>query len=141
VRRVGIGAVAVGLLVLLTACSGSATGTDAGTTVTVTSTSKTIQLDRASAPAGVVTFKVVNSDTIVHALVLLKTDLPHDKIPADPKDLSRPDITGALRETGSIAAGTTKEFSVKLAAGSYVLVCNEPAHYIVGMHAPFVVQP
>lgn len=123
----------------LTACSRTATG-DAGTTVTVTSTSKSIELDRASAPSGLVTFKVVNTDTFVHSLVLIKTDLPHDKIPADPKDASRPDTTGIVRETGAIAAGTTKQFSVKLAAGNYVLVCNEPAHYIVGMHAPFTVQ-
>jgi len=139
-RTARIGLVAVGLLMLLTACSGGASTDEPATTVTVTSTSKAIQLDRESAPSGVVTFKVVNTDTFVHSLVLIQTDVPHDKIPADPKDASRPDRTGIVRETGAIAAGTTKQFSVKLAPGNYVLVCNEPAHYIVGMHAPFVVR-
>jgi uncharacterized cupredoxin-like copper-binding protein len=139
-RRIHPGTIAIAFVMLATACAGGAATSTAGTTVTVTSTDKAIQLDRASAPAGVVTFKVVNSDKIVHSLALLKTDLPHDKIPPDAKDGARPDRSGAVRETGEIPAGQTKGFSVKLAPGKYVLVCNEPAHYIVGMHAPFTVQ-
>lgn len=122
-----------------TACGGGASA-EPTTIVTATSTEKAIQLDRASAPAGVVTFKVVNADKNVHSLVLLKTDVPHDKIGVDAKDVSRPDKTGELRETGEVPGGQTKEFSVKLAPGNYVLVCNEPAHYAVGMHVPFTVK-
>lgn len=139
-RRIRAGTIAIALVMLASACAGGATGATAGATVTATSTDKAIQLDRATAPAGVVTFKVVNADKNVHSVVLIKTDVPHDKIAADPKDGSRPDKTGAVRETGELAAGGVKEFSVKLAPGNYVLVCNEPAHYIVGMHAPFTVQ-
>ncbi len=93
-----------------------------------------------SSISGVVTFKVVNTDRNIHSIVLLKTDLAHDKIGADPKDASRPDKTGELKETGEVPGGQTKQFSVKLGPGSYVLVCNEPAHYAVGMHAAFKVQ-
>ncbi len=138
--RFTLGLVAIGLLLLATACAGGVTSTESGATVTVTSTAKAIELDRANAPAGLVTFNFVNADTMVHSIVLIRTDVPHDKIPADPKDASRPDRAGAVRETGEIAAGQMKKMSVKLAPGSYVLVCNEPAHYIVGMHVPFTVQ-
>ncbi|HZP94972.1 MAG TPA: cupredoxin domain-containing protein [Candidatus Limnocylindria bacterium] len=138
IRRRGV--LVAAALVVAAACGGGSAATDAGTTVTVTSTEKAIQLDRASAPAGMVTFKVVNTDKNVHSLVLLKTDLPHDKIPVDPKDPSRPDKSGELKETGEVQGGQTKEFKVKLEAGNYVLVCNEPAHYAVGMHVPFKVQ-
>lgn len=134
----------VRLLTLLLAAAGMACGagtaSEPATVVTATSTDKAIQLDRASAPAGVITFRVVNADTNVHSLVLLKTDVAHDKIPPDPKDAARPDKTGELRETGEIAGGRSKELTVKLAPGSYVLVCNEPAHYAVGMHVPFTVK-
>jgi uncharacterized cupredoxin-like copper-binding protein len=132
--------VAVPLIVIVAACGGGSAATEPTTVVTATSTEKAIQLDRTSAPAGIVTFKVVNTDKNVHSIVLLKTDLPHDKIPVDPKDASRPDKSAELKETGEVAGGQTKEFSVKLAAGSYVLVCNEPAHYAVGMHVPFTVK-
>jgi len=135
----------VAAAVVAAACGGSGTGSSTGssaggTTITATLTDQAVKLDQPTADGGTVTFKAVNSGTVVHSLVLLKTDLPHDKIPADPKDASRVDQTGALRETGQIAVGQTKEFTVKLAAGNYVLVCNEPAHYVIGMHTGFTVK-
>lgn len=91
-------------------------------------------------PAGTVTFKAANKGTIVHALAVLKTDLAHDKIPADAKDASKPQLAGVLRDWGQTQAGQAKDFSAKLEPGSYVLVCTAPAHYIVGMHAGFTVR-
>ena len=108
--------------------------------VTATLTDKAITLDVDSVPAGPVKFTVINAGTIVHSLVLLKTDTPHDQIPADKADPARVDEAGILRTTGQFGVGETREFSVQLVAGKYVLVCNEPAHYIVGMHAPFTVK-
>lgn len=128
------GATLAAAALLVAACGGGA-GSAAATTLTLTRDDKTITLDRTTVPAGVVTFKAVNNGTIVHALVLLKTDLAHDKIPADAKDGSKPQLAGLLRDWGQLQAGQTKDFSVKLEPGSYVLVCTEPAHYIVGMHA------
>ncbi len=127
--------------VVAAACGATGTGASPSpATVTVTLTDNAVQLDQAGIASGTVTFKVVNAGTVVHSLILLKTDLPHDKIPADPTDASRVDQTGLLRETGQIAVGGSKELSVNLAAGKYVLVCNEPAHYVIGMHTPFTVK-
>jgi uncharacterized cupredoxin-like copper-binding protein len=126
---------------LAAACGGGTSQTTSGgATLTATLKDNTIQLDQPSAPSGTVTFKVVNAGTVMHSLILLKTDVPHDKLALDPKDASKVDPVGLLRETGQIGIGQTKEFSAKLAAGNYVLVCNEPAHYQIGMHLGFTVK-
>jgi uncharacterized cupredoxin-like copper-binding protein len=123
------------------ACGGGGAAAPAtSTTITATLRDNGIDLDQPSATNGTVTFKVVNAGSVMHSLILLKTDVPHDKLALDPKDASRVDPAGLLRETGQIAVGQTKEFSVKLAAGNYVLVCNEPAHYQIGMHLGFTVK-
>ncbi len=140
VPRASVRGLAAVLVVAAVACGTGAASSATATVVTATSTEKAIQLDRASAPAGTVTFRVVNSDKNVYSLVLLKTDRPHDKIPPDPKDVARPDKAGELRETGEIPGGQTKELTLKLEAGTYVLVCNEPAHYAAGMHVAFTVK-
>lgn len=135
-------ALALAVALVGAACSSSATPATGGatTTITATLTDNAITIDQPSATNGTVTFKVVNSGTVVHSLILLKTDVAHDKLALDPKDASRVDPTGLLRETGQIPLGQSKEFSVKLAAGKYVLVCNEPAHYQVGMHVGLTVN-
>ena len=134
-----LGALLVGAA-LVAGCGGGAAPAAAATTVTATLTDNGIKLDQPSAANGTVTFKVVNAGTVVHSLILLKTDVAHDKMSTDPKDASRVDQTGLLRETGQISVGQSKEISVKLAPGNYVLVCNEPAHYQLGMHAGFTVK-
>ena len=130
---------ALALALLLGACSSAAPA--AGTTnVTVTMTDKGITLSDPSVPAGAVTFTVVNKGTIIHSLVLIKTDVPHDKMPLDPKDPTKADETGSVAATGQMAVGASKQIARQLAAGNYVLVCNEPAHYAVGMHIGLVVK-
>lgn len=121
------------------ACGGQAS-TAAATTITATMTDQAVALTVPSVSAGTVTFKVVNSGTVVHSLVLIKTDTPQDKMPADAKDPSKIQETGSVLATGQIQAGQSKEFTRDLAAGKYVIVCNEPAHYLVGMHTEFSVQ-
>lgn len=121
------------------ACGGQAS-TAAATTVTANMTDQAISLSLPSVSAGKVTFKVVNSGTVVHSLVLIQTDTPQDKMPADPKDPSKIQETGSVLATGQIQAGQSKELTRDLAAGKYVIVCNEPAHYLVGMHVGFTVR-
>ncbi len=138
-KTLAIGVIVTGLLAA--ACGGGAASGTGGTgTVTATLTDNTVKLDQTSVASGTVTFKVVNSGTVVHSLILLKTDIAHDKLPADPKDAAKVEPTGLLKETGQIAVGKAKEFSAKLEAGKYVLVCNEPAHYAIGMHVGFTVK-
>jgi len=139
-RIARIGAMLAAAAIFAAACGGGAATPSATTTVTATLTDTGIALSESAIPAGKVTFQVVNKGTVLHSLVLLKTDLPHDKIPADAKDASKVSETGSLAATGSFGVGETKTFTRDLAAGSYVLICNEPAHYIVGMHLGLVVK-
>jgi uncharacterized cupredoxin-like copper-binding protein len=122
---------------LLAACSSAPAAT---TNITVTLTDKEIALSQSDVDAGSVTFTIVNKGTTVHSLVLMKSDLPHDNIPADPKDPAKVQETGSIAVTGQLAVGASMQLSRKLVAGNYVLVCNEPAHYIVGMHTGLVVK-
>jgi len=133
---------AVVILCVSAACGGSTSGDAPGaaSSVAATLTDNAIQLDQSSAPAGTVTFTARNSGTVIHSLVLIKTDTPVDKLPADPNDAARVAKAGEVRETAQIPVGQTASFSAKLAAGNYILVCNEPGHYLIGMRTAFVVK-
>ena len=105
----------------------------------------------ATVPAGNVTFKVKNTGTIEHEVIVLKTDTPFDQIPvADAGDPPAPVATGAdkvdeaasVGETGgeNLKAGETRSFTVTdMKAGKYALVCNIAKHYAMGMRAAFTV--
>ena len=47
---------------------------------------------------------------------------------------------GTQGESGDLEAGLTKDFTLNLSAGKYVLMCNQPGHYMAGMHIAFVVR-
>ncbi|HYK97708.1 MAG TPA: hypothetical protein VEU77_04890 [Candidatus Acidoferrales bacterium] len=130
---------AVVILLISAACGGSGSS-GAASTIAVTMTDTGIQLDQPSSPAGTVTFAARNNGTVIHSLMLLKTDVAVDKLPADPNDASRPAKTGELKETAQITVGQSASFSASLAPGNYILVCNEPGHYLIGMRTAFVVK-
>ncbi len=138
----GLRALAIIVVGVAAACgpTASAAGAGSATTVKATLTDNKIALDKASAPAGNVTFTVANTGTVVHSFVILKTDVAQDKIPADPANAAKVQETGAVKTTGLIPAGQSKEIVAKLDPGSYVLICNEPAHYQIGMHVAFTVK-
>ena len=93
-----------------------------------------------SGKAGTVTLSVKNVGTVVHSMVVIKTTLDDAKIPASSAGDGRVDERGSVGATSQIPAGGSKDLTLTLAAGKYVLVCNEPAHYIIGMHIGFIVQ-
>jgi uncharacterized cupredoxin-like copper-binding protein len=92
--------------------------------------------------AGKVAFNVKNDGATVHDLIVVKTDLAADKLPVVS---GKVDLTAAgLTNEGQVidlAAGASKSFTIdNLPAGNYVLICNQPAHYIAGMHTAIKVQ-
>jgi len=130
-------------ILVLAACGGAASsggGAGAGGSVAISLTDNMVTLGATTVAPGKVTFTVKNTGSVVHSLVVLKTNLAHDKIPADPQDASRADERGKVAGSGQIAAGETKEFTVDLSSGKYVVMCNEPAHYLVGMHTALTVN-
>ena len=111
----------------------------------------TLTLSPSTVPAGDVTFVVKNNGTIVHEAVVLKTNIPYDKIPIDNAgDPPAPVNTGAnkvsedtnIGETGDpdLEPGGTRTFTIKhMTAGNYVVVCNIADHYAMGMRAALTV--
>jgi uncharacterized cupredoxin-like copper-binding protein len=107
---------------------GDAQGTNGPMTMTVSP---------ASVPAGKVTFTVKNTGTILHEMVVLKTDTPFDQLPVDAHN--KVSEASKVGETGDVAKGATKSVTLDLKAGNYVLVCNIAKHYSMGMRAAFTV--
>lgn len=112
----------------------------AAATVNATLTDMKITVDRGSVAAGPVTFVVKNAGAVVHELVVIKTDVPQDKLAADADEAGKVDETGNVGETGDMQVGESKTFTVTLSPGHYVLMCNEIGHYASGMHIAFTVN-
>ena len=100
-----------------------------------------ISIDRAIVPSGQVTFVVKNGGLLVHEFVVLQTDVAQDKIGATSGEPGKVDETGSVGETGAMNAGESTTLTLTLAAGHYVLMCNEVGHYAGGMHVGFTVNP
>jgi len=124
----------VGLLslALLAACGGSASA-NAGHEVNVTLKTFSITLSSSTVKAGDVTFHVANVGTdMAHEMVIFKTDLPIDKLPMSGSKVDE-DKAGKIDEADDVQPGKTKDLTVNLAPGRYVLICNIEGHYMGGM--------
>lgn len=130
---------ALAAMLVAAACGGAATGGTA-TRVAVTLSDKDIALSETSVPAGKVTFAVKNGGTLVHSMVVIKTNLDPAKLPVDPKDPGKVEERGSVGTLSQTDKGLSKELTLDLTPGKYVLVCNEPAHYLLGMRLGFTVQ-
>ncbi|MEO8410449.1 MAG: hypothetical protein ABI478_07745 [Propionivibrio sp.] len=85
--------------------------------------------------AGEVTFAVQNSSkTMVHEMVLSpvkdeNTALPYDKAALKVNE----DEAGHLGEVAELEPGKRGALTLDLKPGKYVLYCNIPGHYVLGM--------
>ena len=86
--------------------------------------------------AGSVTFAVTNAGQVPHELVVIKTATPA----ANLLQGGEANEAGSVGETGELNAGTSKNVTLKLAAGHYALICNLPGHYAAGQHTDFTVR-
>jgi uncharacterized cupredoxin-like copper-binding protein len=114
--------------------------TVAADTINATLSDMHISVDRTSVDAGPITFVVKNNGAVVHEFDVIKTDVPQDKLPADPAQPGKVDETGNVGETGEIEPGATETFTITIPAGHYVIMCNEAGHYAAGMHLDFTVN-
>lgn len=142
-RRTVTALALVGVLSMVAAACGGGGGDK---NVGATTKDFSITLDKASAKVGEVTFSVKNDGPSVHEFVVFKTDLAPDQLPLtkDENDIDIVDEEGEgvthVDEIEDIAVGSTQELKVTLDAGSYVLICNLPAHYQQGMRAALTVS-
>ena len=72
-------------------------------------------------------------------LVVIRTDLAADALPVSGAtvDESQLDVLG---RTDTIGGGESETLSLNLSAGSYVLICNVPGHWGLGMRSSLTVQ-
>lgn len=133
-------------LALLAVLAQSVTTAWAAVGVNVDLKEMTVVADPASVPAGAVTFNAVNSGTIPHELVVLKTDISPELLPARAADATKVDEAAAgIENLGEIedsvldVSGATGTLTLDLAPGKYVLICNVSGHYKAGMRTAFTV--
>lgn len=97
--------------------------------------------DKAEVPAGPVTFTVRNEDGEDHQFIILRTDLPADDLPLTANRYTVDETASGLTVAGRLALiegdGGTATLTVALPPGRYVLICNVPGHYSLGMHTEF----
>ena len=103
----------------------------------------TLTLDKASVPAGDVTFKVHNNAMAEeHEMVLIKLKSANDQIPYNAaKHRVDESKLKSLGEVADLKPGKDGQLKVKLAAGNYLLLCNIKGHFEAGMKANFTVTP
>lgn len=120
------------------------TSDDQVTQVIATEGDGTIELDTASSDGGNVAFTIHNEGELTHEFVVLKTDLAEGDLPLTEDGTTVDQSDSGVEELGerdSIAPGATAELSFDdMEPGTYVLICNVPGHYGLGMHASFTVS-
>lgn len=94
-----------------------------------------IRLSSQTVSAGDVTFDVTNaSKQMVHEMVISpvkdeKTPLPYDKAGNKVDE----DAAGHLGEVAELEPGKKGGLKLTLKPGRYILYCNVPGHYVLGM--------
>ena len=109
------------------------------TSVGVTLLDTSIKLDKTSIPFGTVTLNIKNSGSVLHQLIVLRTDIPQNQIPASTTQPGTMQEPGLVMQSQTIAVGASSSLTLTLGAGNYVLMCNQPAHYLIGMHTGFAI--
>lgn len=85
--------------------------------------------------AGKVTFSVTNTSTaLVHEMIVApvkdeKAALPYDKATLKVDE----EAAGHLGEVSELAPGKSGTLAIDLKPGKYILYCNIPGHYVLGM--------
>ena len=127
------------LALLVAACSASAENAPADSQVVVEMTDYKVTVNVPSVKAGRIKIGVRNLATMEHSFEVLKTDLPHDKIPTDLASAKAKE-DGKVGGIASIPAGKSAAVTIDLTPGNYVLICNVAGHYQLGMHIGFTVE-
>ncbi len=100
-----------------------------------------ITLSAASAPAGKITFTATNdSKDTIHEMVLAPVSDPNTPMPYDEATMKvDEDAAGHLGEVAELEPGASGSLTLEMQPGTYILYCNIPGHYAMGMWTLFTV--
>lgn len=99
----------------------------------------TITLTSNEVRAGEVTFVIRNRGGQAHDLIVIKTDLAADKLLVD-QQTQKASEEGRVDGVELINPGRSGNLRLALAPGHYVLICNVPTHYALGMRTELTVR-
>jgi len=86
--------------------------------------------------SGRVELRVRNAGPATHEFVVVRSDLPADRLPIAADGLSvDEDQVVPVGELDEVEAGSTERLTLPLTPGRYVLFCNLEGHYLIGMSA------
>lgn len=126
-----VSVLAVGLLIgALAACGDSAGSETKATVISTNAADDSIALDSQTVGTGAIAFDITNDGTVVHEIEVFagsQTDLPVDLGVADTAGLTLVD------EVEDIIPGGNVTLNLDLEPGDYVIICNLPGHYELGM--------
>ncbi|HET8569296.1 MAG TPA: plastocyanin/azurin family copper-binding protein [Candidatus Limnocylindria bacterium] len=74
-----------------------------------------------------------------HDVIFIRTELAPDRLPYDASRAQARE-EGVVARTDVIPPGGTRRLDVALPPGRYVLICNVPGHYALGMRTVFEVK-
>lgn len=134
-RSAWTGLLALGALLAAVPAMASAEGT---IDVKLTESPPSVTATTKTTTAGPTTFDAQNAGAIAHELVVIRTDLAADALPISggQVDLGQVDVVADSQEFLPGAGGAV---AADLTEGSYVLICNVPGHYGLGMRAALAV--
>ncbi|MGF6297993.1 hypothetical protein OKW42_001323 [Paraburkholderia sp. WC7.3d] len=105
------------------------------------SVDQSIRLDRSSVKAGTVTFAVTDAagDKTKHELVVAKTDLADDPLPAKNQQIPE-SLFKKMGEAEDVASGTSNHLILRFSPGHYVPICNKAGHLCTEMDAVLILR-
>lgn len=129
----------VAMIALAAGCGGGGGGDGGGTVVVTMGTPSEYAMtpEPAETSAGTVTLEVKNEGTLVHEMVVIKTDKGAANLGMPNGEADEADAVG---EVADLPVGESKTLVLDLKAGKYALVCNLPGHYAADMYAEFTVK-
>ena len=106
-------------------------------TLSVELTDFAVKADPGTVKAGHNVFAIRNRASMIHDLVVIRTDLAPNTLPLDGGKAKEDGKVGGV---ANISAGISRKLVLELPAGHYVLICNVPGHYQLGMRAALTVE-
>jgi uncharacterized cupredoxin-like copper-binding protein len=94
----------------------------------------------AEVDAGEVTVEARNRGGVPHELVILDTESDPDELPLSAGAVDEEAAGDVIGRIDAFTGGQSRQGAFTLEAGTYVLICNIPGHYQLGMRATLTVR-